>query len=80
MPALGYCSVVLAKMQTRRMSAVESATNVVVGYLVALASTFVIFPLVGVVSDPRRNLLVSAYFTAISLMRSYFLRRVFTKL
>lgn len=63
--------------QSRMFSAIESISNVVIGYAVAVASQIVIFPLFGVHLELKENMLIGAYFTAISLVRSYVLRRVF---
>lgn len=63
--------------QSRKMSAVESITNVVVGYLVALAAQIIFFPMVGVHADINQNLAIGVIFTIVSLARSYALRRVF---
>ena len=59
------------------MSLVESLTNVVVGFLFAVATQVVIFPLFGITVSARDNLLIGGIFTAISVVRSYVLRRVF---
>ena len=64
-------------MQTRRMSLVESVTNVVVGYLVALGAQLIVFPLMGISVSLNQNLLIGIIFTAVSLARSYVLRRLF---
>lgn len=67
-------------MQTRRRSALESATNVAVGYLVALASQLALFPMFGIHVPIRSNVAIGAWFTVISLARSYVLRRAFNSL
>jgi hypothetical protein len=59
------------------MSLVEAATNVVVGLSRALATQLAIFPLFGIVASLTHNLLISSIFTAVSIGRSYALRRVF---
>lgn len=64
--------------QTRRHSFIESCTNVLIGYFVALASQLAIFPLFGIHVAFRDNILIGLYFTAISILRSYVLRRWFT--
>ena len=66
-------------MQSRLHSAIESAANVVVGYLVALLSQLLIFPWFGIVVSISDNLLIGLWFTAISIVRSYVLRRWFTR-
>ena len=63
--------------QTRRQSFFESCINVAVGYGVAVASQIVIFPLFGVHMKVGDNLLIGLWFTAISILRSYVLRRYF---
>lgn len=66
-------------MQSRKHSALESVTNVAVGYLVALASQLAVFPMFGIHVPLTDNLLIGAWFTAISLVRSYAIRRWFTR-
>ena len=63
--------------QTRAHSALESVANVAIGYGVAVASQIAIVPLFGVRLALSDNLLIGAYFTAISLARSYLVRRAF---
>lgn len=65
--------------QSRLHSAIESGTNVAIGYGVALAGQIVVFPLVGVEASMSQNLVIGAAFTAISLARSYVVRRVFNR-
>jgi len=65
-------------MQTRTQSLIESTTNIIIGYLVAVASQIAIFPLFDIHVDVHSNLLIGLWFTAISLARSYLLRRWFT--
>jgi uncharacterized membrane protein (DUF485 family) len=66
-------------MQTKTHSLIESITNVVVGYFVALLSQIAIFPLFGIHVTVRENVLIGLFFTVISIIRSYILRRIFTK-
>lgn len=63
--------------QSRAMSAVESVANVAIGYGVAVASQIVILPLFGVHLPLADNLVIGAWFTVISLARSYVVRRAF---
>lgn len=63
--------------QSRRMSFVESLSNVLIGYGVAVASQVLVFPLFGIHVPLRDNFLIGLWFTAISIVRSYALRRVF---
>jgi hypothetical protein len=66
-----------ARRQTRRMSLVEATTNVVVGYMLAFAIQLAVFPLFGLAVSVPDNMLISGIFTAVSLARSYALRRLF---
>ena len=65
--------------QTRKHSLLESCTNVMIGYFVALASQLAIFPLFNIHVPFRDNIIIGLYFTGISIIRSYALRRVFTR-
>ena len=64
-------------MQSRAMSLVESIANVVVGFAVAVLAQMIVFPLVGIEASFAQNLGVGIAFTAVSLARSYALRRMF---
>lgn len=61
--------------QSRLMSLVESLANVLVGYGVAVATQMAVFPLFGLTVTLTENLLIGSIFTAISVVRSYALRR-----
>jgi hypothetical protein len=61
------------------MSLLEAATNVVVGYGVAVGTQLVLFPLFGIDTRLPENLTISAVFTIVSLGRSYAIRRIFER-
>jgi hypothetical protein len=63
--------------QSRMMSLVEAVTNVVVGFLLALLTQFWIFPMFGLVVSVTDNLVIGSIFTAVSILRSFALRRLF---
>lgn len=63
--------------QSRIGSFVESLVNVAIGYLVALASQLVIFPVFGIHIPLADNMLIGAWFILISIVRSYCVRRIF---
>lgn len=67
-------------MQTKVQSLLEACANVAVGYLVALASQLVVFPMFGIHVPFSANLAIGGWFTLISLVRSYALRRWFNGL
>jgi hypothetical protein len=59
------------------MSFVEAVTNVVVGLLLAILVQLVLFPLLSLRVPLADNLLIGAVFTAVSIVRSFALRRLF---
>ena len=61
------------------MSLVESVTNVIVGYTLALAMQILVFPWFGLQVSLGENLALGGVFTGISLLRSYALRRLFER-
>lgn len=63
--------------QTRLGSLIEACVNVLIGFGVALASQLLIFPLVGIHVSLSTNLEIGAWFTVISIARSYIVRRWF---
>ena len=64
-------------MQSRLASLTESTVNILIGYLVALTTQLIVFPLLSIPVSISQNLLIGAIFTAVSLVRSYCLRRLF---
>ncbi|NJD64330.1 MAG: hypothetical protein FIB00_03645 [Chloroflexi bacterium] len=67
-------------MQTRWMSLMESIANVVVGFVVAVIAQILVFPFFGMHPTFSQNLWIGLIFTAVSLVRSYLLRRGFEAL
>lgn len=66
-------------MQTRLESGIETVTNTIIGYSIALVSQILIFPLYGIRVSLETNLWIGLWFTAVSLLRGYALRRWFNK-
>ena len=67
-------------MQSRLHSLIESASNIAIGYMVALASQIAVFPMFDIHVSIGDNLAIGAWFTVISLIRSYAVRRLFNRL
>lgn len=65
--------------QSRRMSLIEAATNVAVGYVLAVVTQLVVFPWFGLQASFTDNLALGLVFTAVSLIRGYALRRLFER-
>lgn len=64
-------------MQTHLQSMIESCTNVIVGYGLAVAVQVIVFPLYGWEPSIGQNIQIGIIFTVVSLVRSYALRRCF---
>ena len=63
--------------QSRVQSPIEAMANVAIGWLIALGTQLLVFPAVGLQATLAQHLGISAVFTAVSLMRTYALRRLF---
>ena len=59
------------------MSVVEAATNVAVGYGLAVTMQVLVFPLFGLHASLADNLMIGAVFTVTSIARSFSLRGLF---
>lgn len=66
--------------QSRFMSAVEAVANVCIGFWIGILAQVLVFPLFGFDAAPTAHLAIGAIFTAVSLVRSYVLRRLFEAL
>ena len=63
--------------QSRVRSALETAANVAIGYVVALGAQVCVFPWFGIVIPTASNIAIGACFTVVSIVRSFVLRRAF---
>ncbi len=66
-------------LQKKRHSLAESVVNVGIGYFVALASQIVIFPLFNIYVPLHDNIMIGLWFTVVSIVRSYAIRRFMTR-
>jgi len=66
--------------QSRRLSLIEAITNVAVGYALAVVTQMLVFPWFGLHASFGDSLALGVVFTAISLIRSYALRRLFIRI
>ncbi len=67
-------------MQSRIMSAIETATNIAVGLVISLLAQMVILPVYGIHISMSENVQITIFFTAVSIVRGYCLRRLFNSL
>jgi hypothetical protein len=66
-------------MQTRKRSALEAFSNAVVSYLIAVVANYYILPLFGYLVTTAHSFAIGGMFTGISVIRSYLIRRLFSK-
>ena len=66
-------------MQSKKHSIIESMANVAIGFVVAFVSQLAVFPMFDIHIPISSNLGITAWFTAISLIRGYMVRRWFNK-
>jgi hypothetical protein len=69
--------VTLRPAQSRAGSLLEAGTNVLVGYALALVTQQLVYPLFGITTTLVADSIIAAIFTAVSLARSYLVRRAF---
>jgi len=67
-------------MQTKTHSFIEACINVGSGYLIALVTQMVVFPLYGIHQSFQNNAQIAFIFMCISLIRMYVFRRIFNKI
>ena len=65
--------------QSRIMSMGEAAANVVVGYVLAIATQIVVFPWFWIETGLAEHLTIGLAFVGVSLARGYLLRRLFER-
>jgi hypothetical protein len=63
--------------QTRRGSLYEALINTAIGFSINYFANLLIFPLFGLHISPHANFLMGLIYTAISVARSYVIRRWF---
>ena len=67
-------------MQSKKASMIEVCINTLAGYLIALITQMLIFPLFDIYISHGSSMLIAVIFTVISIIRSYIMRRVFNAL
>lgn len=66
--------------QSKLHSVIESIINILIGFGFGLAGQILIYPLYGMEVSIAVNIQISIWFTAISFLRSYLIRRWFNKI
>ena len=64
-------------MQTKRQSFIESLTSTTIGIIIGIVLNVTILPIFGYPVSLSDSLWISVIFTAVSVIRSYAVRRIF---
>ena len=64
-------------MQSKRQSLIETLTSVFVGWLIGVILNMLVLPLFDYDVSLTDGVLISIIFTAVSVVRSYVVRRIF---
>ena len=67
-------------MQTKMQSLIETVSSIAIGFVIALAAQSFIMWVEGIEADFMRDIRVTVFFTVISLIRSYYVRRLFNRI
>lgn len=63
--------------QSKRHSALESITNVIVGLLISIIAQMIIYPILNISVTFNQNLIITFVFFVLSFARGYIIRRIF---
>lgn len=66
--------------QLRRHSALEAAASTLIGFLISYWLNYFLLPIFGYNVTHSQNFWIVTIFTLVSLIRGYFLRRLFNRL
>lgn len=66
--------------QSKKHSALESITNVVIGLIMSIVTQMILYPILGIPVTFSQNLIITAVFFVISFIRGYVIRRFFNRL
>lgn len=64
-------------MQSKKMSLIETVFSVIIGYIISIIAQMIIFPLFDINISFSENLAIGLFFTVVSIIRGYYVRRFF---
>ena len=64
-------------MQTKKHSLIESVTQTIIGLATSLLIQLIIYPILNIPVTLSQNLVITAVFFMASIVRGYFVRRLF---
>lgn len=66
-------------MQTKKHSIIESITQTIIGLGTSILIQVILYPIMGIPVTFSQNLIITAVFFIVSIIRGYFIRRYFSK-
>jgi len=66
-------------MQTKKHSIIESITQTIIGLLTSILIQVILYPVMDIPVTFSQNLIITAVFFIVSIIRGYFIRRYFSK-
>ena len=67
-------------MQKKRHSLLEACASTAIGYVIAFITTLAVLPLFGFTPTLHQNFWITNIFTVVSILRGYYVRRLFNYL
>lgn len=65
--------------QSRKKSMMESIANLVIGLIIGYITNALLLPMLGMYPSPKDNIILLVVFSALSVARSYGIRRWFNR-
>ena len=66
--------------QTKRKSLIESVVQTIIGLGTSILIQIILYPIMGIPVTFSQNLIITLVFFTVSIVRGYFVRRIFEKL
>lgn len=70
----------MSKEQSKKLSLVESITQTVIGLGTSIITQMILYPILGIPVSLSQNIIITAVFFCVSIIRGYFVRRWFAKI
>lgn len=66
--------------QTKQKSLIESVTQTIIGLGTSILIQIILYPMMGIPVTFSQNLIITLVFFLVSIVRGYFVRRIFERL
>lgn len=67
-------------MQSKKLSIIESLTNILVGLITSFIIQLIIYPILNIPVTLNQNIIITCVFFIVSFLRGYIIRRIFNKI